>query len=48
MLQNLLKLRIHIDRVYKSIDNFALKIKELEYYKTKLKRIIKNNYPLLF
>ncbi|MBP9490544.1 MAG: hypothetical protein KBE77_03775 [Aliarcobacter sp.] len=37
MLQNLLKLRIHIDRVYKSIDNFALKIKELEYYKTKLK-----------
>ena len=37
MIQNLLKLRIHIDRVYKSIDNFALKIKELEYYKTKLK-----------
>lgn len=37
MLSNLLKLRVHIDRVYKSIDNFALKIKELEYYKTKLK-----------
>ena len=37
MIQNLLKLRIHIDRVYKSIDNFSLKIKELEYYKAKLK-----------
>lgn len=37
MLSNFLKLRVHIDRVYKSIDNFALKIKELEYYKTKLK-----------
>ena len=37
MLSNLLKLRVHIDRVYKSIDNFTLKIKELEYYKTKLK-----------
>lgn len=36
MLQNLLKLRIHIDRVYKSIDDFKLKIKELEFYKQKL------------
>lgn len=36
LFQNLLKLRIHIDRVYKSADNFSLKIKELSYYKNKL------------
>lgn len=37
MLSNLLKLRVRIDRVYKSIDIFTLKIKELEFYKTQLK-----------
>jgi hypothetical protein len=37
--QNLFKLRIHIDRVYKSIDSFALKIKELKFYETKLKEL---------
>ena len=34
---NLDKLRVHIDRVYKSIDTFSLKLKELEYYKSRLK-----------
>ncbi len=51
MLSNLLKLRLHIDRVYKSIDNFALKIKELEYYKTRLKEFsltIENFEKFLF
>ena len=33
---NLDKLRIHIDRVYKSIESFSLKLKELEYYKNRL------------
>ena len=33
---NLDKLRIHIDRVYKSIESFSLKVKELEYYKQRL------------
>jgi len=37
--QNLFKLRIHIDRVYKSIDKFALKIKELRFYESKLKEL---------
>jgi len=37
LFQNLDKLRVHIDRVYKSIDTFSLKLKELEYYKTRLK-----------
>ena len=36
LFQNLDKLRIHIDRVYKSIDTFSLKLKELEYYKNRL------------
>ncbi|QOY52199.1 hypothetical protein [Candidatus Sulfurimonas baltica] len=36
LLQNLLKLRIHIDRVYKNVFEFSLKIKELKYYKIKL------------
>ena len=30
------KLRIHIDRIYKSADSFALKLKELYYYKEHL------------
>ena len=33
---NLDKLRIHIDRVYKSIESFSLKLKELAYYKQRL------------
>ncbi|MEA3289225.1 MAG: hypothetical protein U9Q04_03495 [Campylobacterota bacterium] len=37
LLQNLFKLRIHIDRVYKSIDQYSLKIKELKFYESKLK-----------
>jgi|GEM_PF-2318599 len=37
--QNLFKLRIHIDRVYKNIDQFSLKIKELRYYEQKLKEL---------
>lgn len=36
LFQNLDKLRIHIDRVYKSIDTFELKLKELQFYKTRL------------
>jgi len=36
MVQNLIKLRIHIDRVYKNIDEFSLKLKELNFYKDKL------------
>lgn len=36
LFQNLDKLRIHVDRVYKSVDNFSLKIKELSYYQNKL------------
>lgn len=36
MEQNLIKLRLHIDKVYKNIDDFSLKIKELNYYKDKL------------
>ncbi len=36
LLTNLLKLRIHIDRVYKNTEEFALKLKELRYYKEKL------------
>ena len=36
LFQNLDKLRVHIDRVYKSVDTFSLKSKELEYYKTRL------------
>ncbi|MEA3354776.1 MAG: hypothetical protein U9Q33_13270 [Campylobacterota bacterium] len=39
LIQNLFKLRIHIDRVYKSIDQFSLKIKELRFYETKLKEL---------
>ena len=37
--QNLFKLRIHIDRVYKNIDKFSLKIKELKFYEIKLKEL---------
>ncbi|MEA2018613.1 MAG: hypothetical protein U9N59_09205 [Campylobacterota bacterium] len=37
--QNLFKLRIHIDRVYKNIDQFSLKIKELRFYEQKLKEL---------
>jgi len=37
LFSNLDKLRIHIDRVYKSVDDFALKLKELNYYKDKLR-----------
>lgn len=37
IMQNLLKLRIHIDRVYKNIDQFSLKLKELRYYEKKVK-----------
>ncbi len=37
--QNLFKLRIHIDRVYKNIDNFSLKLKELKFYEKKLKEL---------
>lgn len=51
MLSNLLKLRVRIDRVYKSIDIFALKIKELEFYKTQLKEFslsIENFEKFLF
>ncbi len=36
LLGNLLKLRIHIDRVYKNTEEFSLKLKELHYYKEKL------------
>ncbi len=36
LFSNLDKLRIHIDRVYKSVDNFSLKLKELSYYKNRL------------
>ncbi len=36
LFQNLDKLRIHVDRVYKSVDKFSLKIKELKYYQRKL------------
>lgn len=35
-LQNLFKLRIHIDRVYKNIEQFKLKLIELKYYESKL------------
>ncbi|MGM0518304.1 MAG: hypothetical protein ACQERD_01525 [Campylobacterota bacterium] len=37
--QNLFKLRIHIDRVYKNIDKFSLKLKELKFYEKKLKEL---------
>jgi len=37
LLQNLFKLRIHIDRVYKNIEEFKLKLIELKYYETILK-----------
>jgi uncharacterized membrane protein len=37
LLQNLFKLRIHIDRVYKNIAQFKLKLIELKYYESKLK-----------
>lgn len=37
--QNLFKLRIHTDRVYKNIDQFSLKIKELRFYELKLKEL---------
>ncbi|WP_297441656.1 hypothetical protein [Sulfurimonas sp.] len=36
LFQNLDKLRIRIDRVYKSIDTFELKLKELHFSKTRL------------
>lgn len=39
LIQNLFKLRIHIDRVYKSIDEFKLKIIELRFYEEKLKEL---------
>ena len=39
LVQNLFKLRIHIDRVYKSIDEFKLKIIELKFYEEKLKEL---------
>jgi hypothetical protein len=39
MFKNLDKLRIHVDQVYKSIDEFELKIKELHYYKLKLEEL---------
>lgn len=39
LVQNLFKLRIHIDRVYKSIDEFSLKLKELRFYEQKLKEL---------
>lgn len=51
IIKSLEKLRIHIDRVYKSIDSYALKLKELEYYKDKLKEFdlsIKNFEDFLF
>lgn len=39
LVQNLFKLRIHIDRVYKNIDEFKLKIIELRFYEQKLKEL---------
>lgn len=39
LIQNLFKLRIHIDRVYKSIDEFKLKIIELKFYEEKLQEL---------
>ncbi len=51
IIKSLEKLRIYINRVYKSIDSYALKLKELEYYKERLQEFdlsIKNFEDFLF
>ena len=37
LFRNLDRLRVHIDRVYKSVEKFSLKLQELKFYQTKLK-----------
>ena len=37
LFRNLDRLRVHIDRVYKSVEEFSLKLQELKFYQTKLK-----------
>lgn len=39
IIQNLFKLRIHIDRVYKNIEQFSLKLIELKFYENKLQEL---------
>jgi hypothetical protein len=58
LLQNMIKLRLHIDRIYKGIDSFQLKISELKYYQKKLEELskalahyqqfLKQRYPYLY
>jgi hypothetical protein len=44
LFKNLEKLRIHINRVYKSADEFKLKLKELSFYKSRLSEFEKAIY----